>query len=501
MRLRDREALKDWEVFVKTVMKATEVDYYESIEAQSNRKSKLLNNIEAFAKYYFPHYCQSDFAPFHKRFFKRVIESPRIFLTRAWARAHAKSVCAGVILPIFLMCNGDLKNMILASYSESNATELLKSLKTELEYNQRLIHDFGPFKSSVNWEAEKFVTIDGVSFRAIGLGQSPRGTRNQEARPDYILCDDLDEDELARNPKRMDKAYEWMIGALYGCFDITGKGRFIVVNNIIAKDTLLKRAIKVSHDHEQIDILNKDGQPSWSERYTLKECQEVMSIMGYRLSQREYFNNPIAEGKVFKKDWMQFKKLPSLNKYTKLVAYLDPGFKKTATSDSKALVLVGVFEGAFHVRKAFVGKASVEEMIEWGYVMHEYVKRHGGTYRFKMEEVFLQSLLYKDFAEAAKTKGYPLPVSGDTRKKPDKDARIEAISGYFERGQIFFDKDIEEEHHTNSLIEQLINFEPGVKSLKDGPDALEGAIHILQNLSVQASEIIVVHRSTNPKFK
>jgi hypothetical protein len=161
------------------------------------------------------------------------------------------------------------------------------------------------------------------------------------------------------------------------------------------------------------------------------------------------------------------------------VAYLDPGFKKTATSDSKCLILVGMVPGELHVRKVFCGKASIEEMIEWCYTMHEYVKHHHGAYRLKMEEVFLQSLLYKDFAAAA-LKKYPLPVSGDTRKKPDKDARIEAMSGHFERATVWFDEDIKEDHHTQALIEQFLNFEPGVKTLKDGPDAFEGAVHILE---------------------
>ncbi len=116
-----------------------------------------------------------------------------------------------------------------------------------------------------------------------------------------------------------------------------------------------------------------------------------------------------------------------------------------------------------------------------------------------MEQVFLQDLLYKDFAAAA-VKKHPLPVSGDTRKKPDKDARIEAMSGLFERGSIFFDEDIKEEHHTQALIEQLLNFEPGVKTLKDGPDALEGAIFLL-NQSLALSADVEVGRFTNNKHK
>lgn len=480
MNQRDRQAYKDWEKFRENIMRATDVDFDEHPAVQEVRKKELLQDITAFAKYYFPHYCTADFAKFHKRMFSEVTRNKRIYLVMEVAREHAKSVTAGVILPLYLMCKKELFNMLLVSYNETNAKELLRPIKLELESNQRLIHDFGKQVSLSNWEDGKFITMNGVSFRAIGSGQSPRGSRNQESRPDFILCDDIDEDEQSRSPKRVSDAFDWVNGALFGCLSIEHGGRFLIVGNRIAQDTVLGRCVEKADTHIKANIYDDSGNVSWKERYTKAMCEYMIGKMGYRLSQREYFNNPISEGKVFKKEWFQYKKLPPLNAYKFLVAYLDPGFKKTATSDSKALVLVGLHNGDFHIRKVFCGKASVEEMIEWCYEMFYYVKRGSGAYIFKMEEVFLQSLLYKDFNAAGKTKGLQLPVSGDTRKKPDKDARIEAMSGYFERGNVFIDEDIEADHHCRALVEQFLNFEPKIKTLKDGPDATEGAFHILQ---------------------
>lgn len=517
LKLKDREALRDWEAFRRSIEQATVIVSDESYADKKARTAKLLTDPIEFAKYYFPHYCQSEFGDFHKRFLKHLVKNERAFITNKWSRDHAKSVVTDVISVIYLKQIGEAKNLLLVSHNETNAIELITPLKLEFETNLRLINDFGTQVNPGSWEAHKFVTLDGSSFRALGAGQSPRGSRNQEARPDIIIVDDIDTEEVCRNTRRLDEMWEWVMGALYGCFSIQGRKRFIVVGNRIAKDCIIERAIKHSDYSEQVDILRKEAlskediakikkqlaacdkksqdykileecvkyaqmgyKPSWSERFTLFDCVYMITKMGYRMSQREYFNNPLVEGKVFKKDWIQFKELPPMRQYKYLLAYLDPGFKKTATSDSKSQILVALHNGEFHVRKVFCGKASVEEMIEWGYAMDEYVKRNSATYRFKMEEVFLQSLLYKDFAAAAQKKGYPLPVSGDTRKKPDKDARIEAMSGYFERGAIFFDEAIKEEHHTLALVEQLLNFEPGVKTLKDGPDALEGAIHLLE---------------------
>jgi hypothetical protein len=533
---RDKEALRDWDAFKLNIFKATPVDLNESPIIQDERKNKLLTNEVEFCKYYFPHYCQSDFAPFHKRFLKDILNNKRTYITRRWSRAHAKSVVAGVLAPVLLMCKGELKNMIMASRSWDNAAELLRALIAELETNQRLIHDFGPFASMDAWEQGRWVTINGCSFRAIGAGQSPRGTRNNEQRPQYILCDDLDDDEVCRNPKRLDQMWDWMTGALFGCFDIVGPGRFVVVNNVIAKDCLILRASAVSDSDEQIDILEKhkvdetevrrikkiytaetDGKKkkiwelalgyakagmraSWYSRYALYDVAYMVHKMGYRLSQREYFNNPVSDGKVFLKSYIQFKNLPALSEYKyPLIAYLDPGFKKSKHSDSKSLILVGIHNGEWHIRKVFCGQATVEEMIGWGYAMDKFVKSNNGAYLFKMEEVFLQDLLYKDFAAAGRNKGYTLPVSGDTRRKPDKDSRIEAIAGYFERGEVFFSSELKSEHHALNLLEQLYAFEPGVNSLKDGPDALEGGMFCLQQTIHARATVTIGTRHKNTK--
>jgi predicted phage terminase large subunit-like protein len=538
MNQKDRQSLRVWEDYRNGVLKSTTIDINETYADKEKRIELLKGDFEKFCKYYFPTYCMSEFSDFHRRFAKKVIKNKRIYITRKWARAHAKSVVAGIMLPLYLKFTGELKNMLCVSYNESNAQELLLPLMIQFESNQRIINDFGDQAGFGNWETGRFTTKDGCSFRAIGSGQSPRGARNNEARPDYILCDDIDEDELCRNKRRLDQAWDWMQGALLGCFDIKGAGRFVVVGNIIAPDSLVKRSCEVSDDHEQIDILCKRTdkldtvllkqyqqelaqcgndkakaniliqvieyvkgglQPSWVERFSIYDVAYMVTKMGFRNAQREYFNNPLVEGKVFKKDWMQFKKLPPLKSYRFLVNYLDPGFKKTATSDSKAMVLVGLHNGEYHIHKVFCGQASIEEMIEWGYAIDDFVKLHNGAYQFKMEEVFLQSLLYEHFAAAGRTKNRNLPVSGDTRKKPDKDARIEGLSGYFERGLVFFSEDILNDHHCKTLIQQFTNFEPGVKTFKDGPDATEGAFFILNNSVIHNADVSIGKRHENTK--
>jgi phage terminase large subunit-like protein len=206
----------------------------------------------------------------------------------------------------------------------------------------------------------------------------------------------------------------------------------------------------------------------------------MIKKMGPLASQSEYFNNPITEGKVFRKEWMQWKSMSDLKGYVALIAYLDPSFSDKKNSDHKSWLLLGLKDSQIHVIKAFCDRASIEEMVEWGYQIEKYVKEKNEVCEFFMEDVFYQSLLYKDFAAAAKSKGWPIPVQGDKRDKPDKDRRISACQGYFERGEVYFNLDEKTNHHMENLLFQFTSFESGKTTIKkDGPDAFEGGKHLL----------------------
>jgi phage terminase large subunit-like protein len=539
VKLKEKAAVKDWDAYIKAMRSATVVDDNESVADKYKRIARLKEDVVAFCKYYFPHHCKAEFSKHHVKFLKRIAKVDRLTISRAWHRGGAKSTVAMMGI-LYRVLSGRKENLILASKNETNATELLKPFRLELESNERILNDFDAQKNIGSWEDTKFVTKKGSSFRAIGMGQSPRGAKEQEVRPTIILCDDLDDDEVCRNPKRLDEAEDWMLGALFGCFDIAKGGLFIAVNNIIAKDCLIKRVAEknVSDDHEVINVIEKAGdideeqikqteailksdidekltkiyrqvlawlrdgyRPSWHQHLSLFDIAYILTTIGTRRFEREYMNNPTSEGKVFKRAWIQWGKTMRLSAYNHLlINYLDPGFKKTKTSDTKALVLIGLCKGKYHIIKVFVDQASVNEMVEWCYAMDAYIKADGGVNKLIMEEVFLQDLLYKDFSATALEKGYPLPVRGDTRKKPDKDARIEATSGYFERGDVIFNEEEKESHHMRELIEQYMNFEPGVKTKKDGCDAVEGAIFILnQSITTNHRDTKTGNRPDNSK--
>ena len=202
-------------------------------------------------------------------------------------------------------------------------------------------------------------------------------------------------------------------------------------------------------------------------------------------------NNPLNEGTVFEKKYIRYAPMLPLRKYRALVAYTDPSFKSSGKNDYKATMLVGITpSGEFHVVMAFADQTKVSEMVGWHYQIRNHV---GDTpMRYYMESNFMQDLLLDEFKKVGNETGVQIPIIGDSRKKPDKFARIEALQPLFQRGEIIFNEDLKGSQGFEVLEEQLLLFEKGSKVHDDAPDALEGAIWILSNRTRVANAKYVV---------
>ena len=486
-----KNALQRWDDYIKNIRRQTPVPFNESDGDKERRIAALLNNFPAFCKYYFPNYCGAEFADFQLEFAQKIIDNDVIYAVGAWAREHAKSVINGLFVPMFLKFNRKLYNMIVVSNSYDKAEELLMPIMLNLEHNHRLINDFGQQKG-MRWETGRIVTTDGCSFRALGAGQSPRGSRNEEKRPDFILVDDVDVDDESRNQSRIDRKFEWIEQALFPAMSISGAKRFVVIGNIISKESCVVKASKVADFFQKVNILDADGKPSWWQRYTLDSVNYMLSKISYISGQKEFFNNPITSGTVFRE--MVWGEVPPLDRLLFAVCYTDPSFKDTKKSDFKATFLVGEEHGRYYIYTGFLLQTTTAKMIEWHTDIQKYVGDKTALYFF-IESNFLQDDFLNKFREDAPK----INIQGDDRHKPEKFVRIESNLEPLNRTmRLIFNEAERHNPHMRRLEEQFKALEPNLSGgHDDGPDAIEGAVWIIQHkLRIFEIDVVSIKEST-----
>ena len=490
-----KQAYEEWKEHCKRVQSITDTSGManETPATRDKRKQRLLNNYAAFCEYYFPHFLTlrdkttGDIirtihnAPFHNEAARKIRFTPDLKAVFIWPRGHAKSTHMDIFVPLWLMFQPKrlINFMVVVGQSGDSAARLLGDIQAELEYNQRIIADFGKQRTSASWQDGEFKTANGVKFLACGRGQSPRGLRDRESRPDYIVIDDLDDDELCRNEKRVQDLTSWVKGALFGALDV-GRGRFIMVGNLISKTSVLFNISRTKGVFlSKIQAVDKNGEPVWKEKWTKKEAQIYRDFVGYRDWEKEMMHNPIVDGTIFRADWVRYKKMPKLSKYEMLVCYTDPSFKSTTSNDYKASRLWGKIGNELHLIDCFVRQATVGEMVRWQYDLYERT-REKAAISFYMEANFMQDTILDEFQAEGDIRGYQLPIMPDKRKKPDKLQRIEAVSPLWERGFVWYNEALKDSPDMQVGIEQTLALERGSRVHDDAPDADEGAIWLLQ---------------------
>lgn len=485
---KQKQALERWKRLTENIQNLSTVNAAETKAEQLARVERARKDYAYFVEYYFPHYCTDrdtgkviPSARHHIDAARKIIRNKTLKAVFKWARGQAKSTHMDVMIPMWLMCQKkrEINVMVLVGKSEDSAQTLLGDIQAELQYNKRYIHDFGTKYNAGNWQEGEFVTSDGVAFFARGRGQSPRGLRYRNKRPDYIVIDDLDDDELCENDARVRKITEWVKEALFGAFGAEG-GRFIMVGNLISKNSVLANiAASKGVEVSQVNVLDRNGKSAWPEYWTEERIREKREFMGYRAFEKEYMNNPIKEGSVFRKDWIRWGRMLPLDKYEMIVAYCDPSFKGSTQNDYKAIKVWGKTGTELHHLFAFVRQCSVGEMVRWFYDLHERMPE-GVICNYYIEANFLQDILLDEFDAEGRLRGYQLPIQADRRKKPDKFARIEAVSPLWERGFVRYNEKMKDDPDMLAGIEQTLSIEKGSRTHDDAPDADEGAIYILQ---------------------
>lgn len=502
------KAQERWKQHCETVQAATAVNINETQAQRLARIRHLRTDYAAFVDYYFPHWTinpetgkATPCAPFHVSAANKILKDRNLKAAFQWHRGAAKSTNMDVFVPMWLMAqeHREINVMVLVGKSEDNAKTLLGDIQAELQYNQRYIHDFGEQYNVGTWEEGEFVTRSEVAFFARGRRQSPRGLRYRSHRPDYVVIDDLDDDELVESPARVTKLFDWVRSALFGTLD-GGRGRFIMVGNLIAKNSVLAKWCDIKSVHvTKVNIYDSKGGISWASKWTPQEVKDIENVVGYRAFQKEYMNNPIIEGAIFRNEWIRWGKRPAWSKFSELVLYIDPSFKGSIKNDYKAAKLWGKAGTMLYHLRAFVRQSSVAEMVRWCYDLYEWTREQGISVRWYMEANFMQDTILDEFRREGKLRSYQLPITGDKRKKPDKFQRVEAISPLWERGFVVYDETQKDDPDMLAGIDQTLAFEKGMRGHDDAPDADEGAIWLLQRDTRAKSFNPSFGRRTNAK--
>ncbi|MEW6386811.1 MAG: phage terminase large subunit [Thermodesulfobacteriota bacterium] len=472
------------EILLKLSLEVTPF-WEDSPEKQEERLRRAGADPLYFCRTYLPHYFSQAPAPFHYELVNLLEERREVVtpVVAAAPREFAKTTVLAFGYVLHQICLGRRHFIILGSDSEDQASDLTSYIYVELLYNERLHQDFGVLVKA-HRAVDDFVTTNDVRVKARGRGQRLRGLKHKQWRPDLVILDDLENDLNVRNPEIVKQILEWVQAAVYPA--VGAGGNLLIIGTILKQRSALHHLLTCPEEpycHFERRIyraLQEDGTSLWEARHPASKLKKQKQYMGTAAFNREKMNEPAPESGLFQEEWVHYYHPDSLKDRDLLVVgFFDPSLESGSTADYKACVTVGLCpqEMVFYVLDAFIQKTTLEQTLRAIFNRHQ---EH--RYRlFGVEDNLFQRLLIKEFDLMGRELGLVLPIRGVTQRLA-KETRVASLSPLLERGKIRF---IRGHSDQELLVEQLLFF-PSRTIHDDGPDALEGAVRLAQEVPGQA---------------
>lgn len=183
---------------------------------------------------------------FHKEIWELVTSNSRQVAIAA-PRYHAKSTAVTHAYTLASVLFRESRYVLIVSDTVSQAVQFLGDIKKELLDNDDLRSLFSITSFPKDTEDDLIVEMeDGHTFRiqAKGSEQKLRGLKWANLRPDLVIGDDMENDEIVMNKDRRLKFKRWFYGALIPCVASSGKIR--IVGTILHLDCLLENLMPAS---------------------------------------------------------------------------------------------------------------------------------------------------------------------------------------------------------------------------------------------------------------
>ena len=281
------------------------------LELLSEVIGTFIDDPITWGKIYFPHHFRIKSPKFHVRIVEEIIKNR--FTGIAAPRESSKSTLCTFLYPLHQLCFKKRRFIVIVSNTYAKSARTLENIKKEFRDNAALQRDY-PISITKDSEGDSiFRWGDGYETRILCKGAeqigSVRGEKFGAHRPDLILVDDIEDDEMVKNPDRRRDLKDLYDEALIPAGE-HGVVQVIFIGTILHDDSLMAKIVSKDFYPEYKKLLYRakvrqdDGTyiSLWHEKWTLhfleQEEKEKPDVFA-----KERQNDPVSgQNQVFFKE-------------------------------------------------------------------------------------------------------------------------------------------------------------------------------------------------------
>lgn len=432
------------------------------------RQQVAYNSHLMFFHIFFPHYVKYPIAEFHKDIFRITEDTANNLACIVSFRGSSKSTLVTFSYSLWAVLGVQQKKFVLiVCQTQTQARQHMANLKYELENNEILKSDMGPFREDIGigeWAMTSLVFKNtGARIMVASVDQSIRGVRHRQYRPDLIILDDIEDINSVKTYEGRTKVSDWFSREIVPLGDIGT--RIIIIGNLLHEDSLMMQ-LKRRMERKELDgifrwfpLIDAKGKCLWPEKFDTNEKIEQLrqSVANEASWLMEYLLLAVSDtSRVIHPEWIKiYEVMPnknSENDYLGAFIGVDLAISEKDRADCTAMVTAHVF-GYGDDMKIYIEPNLVNNRIDFSTSL-ETAKLLSTThaYRNRNAQVYVENNGYFEaFVEMLK-KERVIPVEG-VQSRGDKRTRLSIVSMIVKSGQVLFP-----EHGAEELIMQLTGF-------------------------------------------
>ncbi len=447
-----------------------------------------------FFSLYLPHYINCEFAPFHHEIFKLTEENVEFAVLVAF-RGSAKSTLVTLSYVIWSIVGIQQKKFVLiVSQTQAQAKLHLENIKRELESNDLLKADIGPFESPEDeWGSNSIVIPKfGARIAAVSTEQSIRGIRHEQYRPDLIICDDIEDINSVKTKEGRDRTNTWFNAEIVPVGDKNTKT--LVIGNLLHEDSLIMRFKKsiyegrLSGEFFEYPLIDDGKNILWPAKYPTMEDVEKLkkTFLQESAFYREYLLKIISdEDRLVKREWIKFyDNLPSpdADDFEFAAVGIDLAISERESADYTAMVSAYMF-GRGEKLGVYILPNPINKRMDFPTTVDVAISLSKTVVNGEQTKLFIEEVGYqKAFIDYLSSKS--ILVEGVQIHGQDKRTRLALVTHIIQQGKVWFPR-----YGAEELINQLTGF--GIERHDDLADAF--SLLLLKILEVASTPGIDVY--------
>lgn len=341
-------------------------------------------DLSLFFSFYFTKYIKYEIAPFQNEILRLLQDEKNRQIVITAFRNSAKSTFCSLVLPIWSVIGiHKKKNILLVSQTDPKAEQLLIDIRRMLVSQRLLLDDHGTFYSSNDeWNKRTLVIPKyGARITAVSIGESIRGMRHEESRPDLIIYDDIEDVQSAKTQEGRDKLWEIVTREFMPLG--TKDTRHIFIGNLVHPDSTMVRLRELIQSGRMSGIyreypLIKDDVILWPGQFpNMDAIEEFKKSLPSEIDfLREYMLQIIPEGSrlVFPKDIQRYEEndLRSRSDFQMYLILIDPAVsgERTSKHDKTSIIVVRVY-GSGETMKMYISPNPINDWLEWPQIIEK----------------------------------------------------------------------------------------------------------------------------------